>query len=349
MNSGQPKSTSFLSSETLRQIPKVELHRHLECSLRLSTFIELAQDLGIEIPLTAAEIREKFLVTSPMNDLESVLRKFLRTQAVLHSEEILTRITFEAIEDATKEGIKILELRWAPTFVLEGHENLSFSKIIRGIRAGAQMAEDLPISFGFLSIVQRNLPVSTAEDVVDFTLDHKDFFVGMDLADNEVGYQPRLFEKSFLRARNSGLQITIHAGESDIPQAAENIKSSIEYLGAERIGHGVQIYQSPKLMDFVKQKSIPMELCVTSNWLTQAVPDLLAHPIRKLFDAGVPVTINSDDPGVFGIDLVHEYELLTKHYGFQDFEFQQCNDIAAHASFLSLEKRQKYWPRTLKK
>ncbi|MGZ5279443.1 MAG: adenosine deaminase, partial [Pseudobdellovibrionaceae bacterium] len=110
-----------MNLEALRAIPKVELHRHLECSLRLSTFKELARDMGLEIPPIEATLKDEFLVTSPMRDLEAVLKKFVRTQAVLHSEEILTRITFEAIEDAVQEGIKILELRWSPTFIAEGH------------------------------------------------------------------------------------------------------------------------------------------------------------------------------------------------------------------------------------
>jgi adenosine deaminase len=349
MNSGQSKSSSNSHSETLRKIPKVELHRHLECSLRLSTFIELATDLGMEIPLTKEEIENEFLVTSPMLDLESVLKKFLRTQAVLHSEEILARITFEAIEDAVQEGIRILELRWAPTYVQQGHSNLNFEKIIRAVRSGAQMAQNLPIAVGFLSIIQRNLPVPEADNIVDFTLEHKDFFVGMDLADNEVGFDPRLFEKAFLRARKSGLQITVHAGEADVPEASLNIKNSIEYLGAQRIGHGVQIYKDPFVMNLIRANSIPLELCLTSNWLTQAVSSLTTHPIRQLFDAKLPVTINSDDPGIFGIDLVHEYELLARHYGFQESEFQHCNDVAAQASFIPLIKRQKYWPRPIHK
>jgi adenosine deaminase len=336
-----------MNLEVLRAIPKVELHRHLECSLRLSTFKELAQDLGLEVPADEARLKEEFLVTTPMRDLDSVLKKFLRTQAVLHSEEILARITFEAIEDAVNEGIKILELRWAPTFIAEGHDQLSFDRIIRGIRKGVEMAAHLPIAVGFISIIQRTLPVSVGENVVDFTLEHKDFFQGLDLADNEVGFNPLLFQKSFDRARAAGLRITVHAGEALFPESSLNVKNAIEILGAERIGHGVQIASDPFVMHLVRNKGIPLELCLTSNWLTQAVPSLSEHPIRKLLQAGVPVTINTDDPGVFDTNMLKEYQLLSQLYAFTEADFNRCNDIAAQASFIPLLKRQKFWPRPI--
>lgn len=336
-----------LSREFLRNLPKVELHRHLECSLRLSTLIELATDVGLKIPDSMKEIESEFLVTSPMKDLESVLKKFQRTQQVLHSEEILARITFEAIEDAVADGIKILELRWSPTFVALGHANLSFDKIIRGVRRGVDMAKDLPIAVGMISIIQRTLPIADAERVLDFTLENKDFFIALDLADNEAGFQPQEFEKVFKRARSQGLGVTVHAGEALIPEASLNVKNSVDYLGATRIGHGVQIAHDPFVMSMIRQQGIPLELCVTSNWLTQAVPSINEHPIRKLMESGIPVTINSDDPGIFGITLVHEYELLAKLYQFTESEFNQCNDIAAQASFIPLMKRQKFWPRPI--
>lgn len=347
MKFGQSNSSFDSSREALQSIPKVELHRHLECSLRLSTFLELAQDLGLEVPSNLPAIKEEFLVTSPMQDLEAVLKKFTRTQAVLSSEEILTRITYEAIEDAVAEGIKILELRWAPTFIAQGHPQLNFDKIIRAIQAGAKMAQNLPIAVGFLSIIQRILPVSEADRVVDFTIDHKDFFIGLDLADNEDGFNPLLFQKAFEKARKAGLHITVHAGEANIPEASLNVKNSIEILGAERIGHGVQIAKDPFVMNLVRKNAIPLELCVTSNWLTQAVPTIDSHPIKNLMQSGVLVTINSDDPGIFDSNLLQEYQVLSEHYGFQKSDFDRCNDTAAQASFIPLIKKQKHWPRPI--
>jgi len=315
--------------------------------MRLSTLVELARDMGMDIPENEDDIRQEFLVTSPMRDLESVLKKFLRSQQVLSSEEILARIAYEIIEDAVDEGIKILELRWAPTYILDGHPHLNFEKIVRGIRKGVEMAKDLPIAVGMICIIQRTLPMKTAENVYAFAKENKDFFFGLDLADNEEGFDPKPFEKIFRQAKADGFGITVHAGEALIPEASLNVKNSVDLLGATRIGHGVQIYKDPFVINMVKKQAIPLELCITSNWLTQAIPSITEHPIRQLMAAGVPVTINSDDPGVFGIDLVSEYELLARLYQFTEAEFNQCNDVAAQASFIPLLKRQKFWPRPI--
>jgi len=128
-----------------------------------------------------------------------------------------------------------------------------------------------------------------------------------------------------------------------------NVRNSVEVLGAQRIGHGIQIFRDSSVMDLLKRKGIPLEVCLTSNWLTQATPSLESHPIRKIMDAGVPVTLNSDDPGIFGIDLVHEYGLWHRLHGFTIEEFNHCNDVAAASSFIPLMKKQKYWPRPIHK
>jgi adenosine deaminase len=333
-----------LTREDLRQIPKVELHRHLELSLRHSTLREIAPLVGIEVPPTDEEFKRQLLITQPMADLESVLKKFLNTRAVLHSEEILARITFEAIEDSVKEGIKILELRYAPTFVNGGHPSLDFERIHRSIMKGKRLAESqgLPIAVGLIVLIQRILPVEVAATVTDFAIDHKDDVVGLDLADNEQGSKPEPFAPHFQRAKKAGLHITVHSGEDNFPGAAENVRTAIEKLGAERIGHGVQIYKSPEVMKFVRDQKVALELCPTSNWLTSAVASTAVHPFRQLMEAGVAVTLNSDDPGIFDIDLVNEYEVLAREHAFTREEFDRVNDTAAAFSFLPLAAKQKH-------
>lgn len=336
-----------MNLEELRTIPKVELHRHLECSVRLSTLLELARLQALPNQLDLQQVREQFLITSPMTNLSAVLKKFANSQSVLNSEEVLCRITYEAIEDAFEEGIKILELRWAPTFISSAHSHLSFDKIIRAIRKGAQMAAHLPMAVGFIAIVQRTRPVAEAESIVDFAIENKDFFVAMDLADDEDSYAPNLFETAFTRAKKQGLHITIHAGETNSDTAAKNVKDSIEILGAERIGHGIQIFKDQSIIEIVRKKAIPLEVSLTSNYLTRAVEDYKDHPIRKLMNAGVPITINTDDPGLFATSMVNEYSLLQKYFAFTPADFDRCNDVAAQASFINIMKKQKYWPRPI--
>ena len=332
-----------LSMEIL-DIPKVELHRHLELSIRHSTLRELAPRFGIEIP-DDKTFADRFLITEPMADLKSVLDKFLDTQLLLADEEILERITYEACEDAFNEGIFICELRYSPTFVMNRHDNLSFTKIHEAILKGIKRAEkDLPMAVGLICTIQRTLPVKEAEKVTQFAIDNKETFIGLDLADNEKGFDSKPFAPFFVKAKKAGLRISVHCGELRSPKAPRYIKDAIDYLGAERVGHGVQIYRDQEIMDFVREKEVTLELCLTSNWLTNAVDSIQDHPFRTIMKAGIRTTINTDDPGIFNIDMNHEYKLLRDLHGFTLEEFKKCNEIAKEASFISEDKKNKVWP-----
>lgn len=345
------ESHAVLTVDEIRQIPKVELHRHLDCSMRFSTLRELAVQLSLGAPMDEKEFRKAMLVTEPMIDLGAVLKKFLAAQKVLASEEILTRLAFEAVEDAAREGIRILELRYAPTFIADGHSHLTFEKIHQALLKGLAKAETagLPVATGLICIIQRISSLDIASRVMQFAIDNHETFIGVDLADNEVGFDSLPFAPLFRKAKDIGLHVTIHSGEANVPGAAHFVLNAVQHLGAERIGHGLQIVKDPEVMSEMKRLQIPLELCPTSNWLTNAIPALNAHPIRQLMEYGIPVTINTDDPGVFDLDMVHEYELLQKTYGFTLTDFNRINDTAACASFISFEKKQKHWPRPIAK
>ncbi len=325
----------MLFTPQLRDMNKVELHRHLDCSLRWSTVIELAPQVGLQLPPGALAQKDHFLVRAPMTDLNSVLQKFLRTQKVLQSTEILERLAFEACEDAFNDGIRLLELRYAPTFIAEGHSHLTFEKIHQGLSSGLQRAmKQLPIAAGLICIVQRTKSLRIAADVVDFAIDHKESFIGLDLADSEDGFDPKTFSGLFTKAKKQGLHITVHSGEVPGPRSAEWVRDSIDILGAERIGHGVQIIHRADIIDYVKKKNILLEVCPWSNHLTQAFPNLQSHPAGKLFDQGVAIAICSDDPGVFATTLTDEYEILHRVHQFSRDHFALCNQRAFASSFL---------------
>ncbi|MBV2169358.1 MAG: adenosine deaminase [Bdellovibrio sp.] len=324
-----------LYSHNIRDILKVELHRHLDCSVRWSTLTELAPQVGIPLAATSSEQKHQFLITEPMNDLGSVLNKFLNAQKVLASEEILTRVAFEACEDAYNDGIRLLELRYAPTFISEGHPNLTFEKIHNSLYKGIEMAKKrYPMAVGLICIVQRTKSYAIAEHVVDFAIDHKGSFIALDLADNEVGFDPKVFAPLFQKAKKAGLHITVHSGEIPQPESAQWVKDSIEILGAERIGHGIQIVRNTPILHFVRDHKIPLEVCPISNYLTQSFKTYEEHPIRQLINAGVLVTINSDDPGIFATTLSDDYEVLHRVHGFGFADFQRCNQVAFENSFL---------------
>ena len=164
------------------------------------------------------------------------------------------------------------------------------------------------------------------------------------MLDNEEGFDSKPFSDFFLKARDAGLGITVHAGEANLPKSPRYVTDAIEYLGAQRIGHGIQIHRDPAVMKSVIDKNIVLEVCPKSNWLTNAISDLNDHPIRTLYDAGVPITLNTDDPGVFNTDLNQEYQIVADRFGFEEDDFKKMNEIAYKASFISEEKKSKVWP-----
>lgn len=327
-------------------MPKVELHRHLELSLRPSTIKELAPAHGFDLSRPEA-FEYHFVIPEQMPDLGAVLHKFLDTQKLLSSLEILERIAYEACEDAHKEGIKILELRYAPTFVQLGHD-FTFETIHEAFMKGVKRAEkDFNMAVGMICIVQRILGVEVAEKVADFAIENKDSFIALDLADNEIGFEARPYAPVFQKAKKNGLAITVHAGEALAEGSEQNVVVSIDELGATRIGHGIQIYRNPEVLDYVVKTGTVLEVCPKSNWLTSAVPTYADHPINFLRDKGVKVTVNSDDPGIFESSLLVEYDILEKHLGWKETDFAECNKIAALASFIPLEKKKAVWPQDI--
>jgi adenosine deaminase len=332
---------------TLENIAKAEIHRHLELCLRPDTIWELAPQFGIQLK-SQKEFQDRFLILEPMRDLGTVLNKFLDTQKLLATPEILERITFEACEDAYRnDGIRILELRYAPTFIQQGH-NMTFEQIHEAIVKGAERAErSLPMAVGLMCIVQRILPVKDAEKVMDFAIAHKDTFIGFDLADNEEGFDSKPFAPYFERAKKAGLGISVHSGESPHPKAPSWVMDAVNVLGAERIGHGLQIIHDESVMKEIKERGVVLELCPTSNMLTNAVHSLKEHPLKKLFDYGIKTTINTDDPGIFNTNLNREYRICRDILGFSEADLEKCAQMAAEASFIPLEKKQKVWPRPL--
>ena len=325
-----------------KEIPKVELHCHLEACFRPETVMEIGKTLGLAVPQDMKTFRDEWLLSKPLENLDVALARFVDIQKIWCSEEVIERMTFEACEYAVEQGIRIMEFRYAPDFIASGKSHLDFEKIhaavLRGVNSGAH--PDLAV--GLIGIVQKTLSLDAAERTIEFMIDNSDTFVALDFADQDTmplaSYSP-LVEK----ARNAGLHLTTHAGEVPGSDSPDEVRNAIEVLNAERIGHGIHIINDAAVMDLCKERGITLEICPTSNWLTSAVPTTADHPIRRLMDYGVSVTINSDDPSLFGIDLCHEYEILHREHGFTEQEFQACNQRAADASFIDAAEKSRVW------
>jgi adenosine deaminase len=312
---------------------QTELHRHLDVSVRTSTLLKLAQERGLEAQSTSLNtFSENLILREPLTDLNAVLKKFTLFQHVLDHPEVLEQGAYEAIEDCQAEGTRQVELRFSPSFVCE-LSHLKWEDALDGFERGISRAlRDNPdMRAGLICIASRNYGVDAALETVEFYLKHQHRFIGIDLAGPELGFPPALFEKAFKKAIDAGAKITVHAGEDAGP---EGIWGAIELLGASRIGHGIRCVEDPKLMKYLAKHKICLEMCPTSNWLTQCVRTLKMHPLPKVLRSGIPVSINTDDPGIFGVTMQDEMRICREQMGLTDQEVKQCLAHAANATFL---------------
>ena len=320
------------------KVLQTELHRHLDVSLRMSTLYEFAQAKGLVSTSTSLEgFTRQILLTEPLDDLAAVLEKFTFVPKVLMTPEQFERVGFEVAEDCYREGTRIAELRFSPSFVTEIN-GLPWDAALDGFWRGLQRAmRTYPdLKAGLICIASRDFGEGAAAETVDFYLKHLDKFIGVDLAGNEVDFPCRMFEGAFkpaiqARKKDPRVHITIHSGEASGP---ENMWEAIELLGAERIGHGIQCVRDPKLVEHLRDRKITLEVCPTSNVLTRCVDSFESHPLARLLHEGVPVTVNTDDPGVFGVFLPDELNNCRKRLGLSDSEMEQMQRYAMEASFL---------------
>ena len=324
------------------KLPKVELHRHLDGSIRFQTILDLAKSHKIDLGFSSyAELGKKLVIKKPLTSLQQVLDCFWTTQKVLASYEAIKRVTFENIEDAHREGIKLIDLRFAPTFI-QKNKTLGFDEIIEGVIDGVtQGLNKYDLQVGLIHIMPRGLDVKTNLISTDEILRYKksrhknaDRLLGIDLADSETEESFTDYKTIIQNAHSQGLGVTIHSGEDT---SAEHVRRTLETFHPSRIGHGIQIAKDPEVMKLVKENDVLLEVCPTSNWLTNCVKSLDKHPLKYLYDQGVKVSLNSDDPHLMNISLLNEYHVAEKTLGLKLPHFIQMNKWALEKSFLNDE------------
>ncbi len=313
-------------------LPLIDLHRHLEGNIRLATILELAQQFNIVLPAnTVAELRPFVQITEIQPGVLAFLEKFNLPMQVMGDLDAVRRIAYEAVLDAAAEGIDYLELRFSPLFISQNHHfkpEEVVETVIDGVEAGQK---DRDIKVNLLGILSRTYGPQLARKELDALLPYAGKIVGLDLAGDEANYPAELFEDHFDHAIETGLKITVHAGESAGP---ESIWKSIRLLGAQRIGHGLAAIQDPKLMDFLFERQIGIEANLTSNVQTSSVADYASHPLRHFLENGLLASINSDDPGISGIDLKYEYEVAAPKAGLSPQMIRQAQLNALESAFL---------------
>lgn len=284
-------------------LPKAELHVHHVGSASPEIVSRLAQRHPGVVPSDPGALADFFA----FRDFAHFIEVYLAVVDLIRTPEDLRLLTYEvAREMAQNQRVRYAELTCTPyTSVVRGIGIEAYSEAIEDARAAA--GRDFGIELRWIYDIPGESGLPAADATIDYALRHPtDGLVGFGLGGPEVGVPRPQFAPHFAKARAAGLRSVPHAGETTGPQT---IRDAIDHLGAERIGHGIAAVQDPELMELLAERRIPLEVCPSSNVATRAVPSLIEHPLARLRGAGVPVTINSDDPPMFGTSLNREYEI----------------------------------------
>jgi adenosine deaminase len=317
--------------------PLIDLHRHIDGSVRLETIVDLAKRHGVKLPgATVEELRPHVQVTERQPGVMAFIAKMLWMTAVLGDADACRRVARENVEDAKSEGIDYIELRFSPWFMAEPRR-LDPARVVAAVVEGvAEGAEATGVRVNLIGILSRTYGPEIAYKELATLLTRREQFVALDLAGDETKFPPNLFAEHFKRGRDAGWRVTVHAGESGGPQS---VWDAVQLLGAERIGHGVRAIEDAALVDFLVEKRIGIEANLTSNVQTSTVANLASHPLRKMLERGLVASINTDDPGVSAIDLRHEFEVAAPAAGLSQQQIRQAQINALAMAFLSKEEK----------
>jgi adenosine deaminase len=319
-------------------LPKVELHRHLEGSLRLTTMLDIARQHGVTVPVSMFNLSGLVQVQDKdPQTFTNFLDKFKTLRLFYKSPDVIDRVTREAVEDAAKDNIRYLELRFTPV-ALSRAERFPLHDVMEWVVKSAQEAARIyGVKVGLIASVNRHESPELAEQVAWLAMEHiKDGLTGMDLAGNESEFKSDAFHGIFKEAKQTGLHVTIHAGEWG---PAENVRDAILNLGAERVGHGVRVMEDENVVALARERGAVFEVCVTSNYQSGVVRSLPSHPLPRMMAAGLNVTINTDDPSVSRITLSHEYQHVCEQLKMPVNALKQSILRAAQASFLDDDEK----------
>ncbi len=311
--------------------PKIDLHRHLDGNIRLATILDLARQHGLELPAHDAEtLRPYVTITEPAPGLMAFIEKFRWSVGVLADADACRRVAYENVADAKSEALDYVELRFSPWFMAQPF-GLNPQAVVEAVVEGVELGrKEFGVKVALIGILSRTYGPGIAWKELEALLACRSELVAIDLAGDELNFPAGLFKKHFTRVRGAGLHVTIHAGESAGP---ESVWEAIRLLGAERIGHGVRAIEDPALLDFLHERRIGLECCLTSNVQTSAVSALLRHPLRCFLELGLAATINTDDPGISGIDLDHELNYAAPAAGLTSEQIRQARLNAAEIAF----------------
>jgi len=333
-----PRSDSQPSPADFKALPKIDLHRHLEGSIRPETFLDIAKTRHIDLPsYDLAEVRKQIQITDDEPDFLNFLNKFVPFRLFWPDREAIERVAYEAVEDAARDNVVYLELRYAPIHFARGR-GFDARDVVEWVTGAARRAaQDNDIWVEFIMCGGRHYSLEVNLPGLEVALEAGlERFVGVDIAGDEINFPLDPFAPHFPRIKEAGLGLTLHAGEAGGP---ENVREVIEDFEADRVGHGVRIAEDESVVELALERGTAFEMCLTSNVHTATVRSLAEHPAKPLLDRGLRITLNTDDPSISQIDLSHELRVAVSEAGFHERDIPSLLENAVQASFLPDQER----------
>jgi adenosine deaminase len=334
----QPKPDRITPEERerLRRLPKAELHCHLDGSLRPETMLEIARETGRAMPRPDADSLRDYMLVDDAANLEDYLARFETTLAVMQTGPAIERVAYELVEDAARDGVRYIEVRFAPN--LNTREGLSLESVVDASLRGLARAEREHGTVARVIVTAlRHQDLRVAEELAELAAAYRGRgVVGFDLAGGEAGNPATRYASAFAVARRHDMACTCHAGEG---AGADSVRDALHGCCADRIGHATRLIEDASLLEYVIDRQIPLECCLTSNVQTRAAASYESHPFRTYFDRGANVLLNTDNRLMSGTTLTDEYVHAAVRLGFGFDELARVAVNSFESAFLPLAER----------
>jgi len=316
-------------------MPKIELHLHLEGAIPLPILLNFIQKRGKDTSIKNLQDLKKRLIYS---NFAQFIKVWLWKNSFITKYEDFEEVAYQVLKNLSQQSVKYVEAFYSPRDFTFRNKRLSASGITESLIEGKKRAfDDFGIRSELIIDVVRDYGPCMAMDLIKELTDYLgQGVIGIGLGGSEKLFPAALFTKVYQEARERGFRLTAHAGET---AGAKSIWVTLNELRAERIGHGLRAYEDPQLIDFLKEKQTPLEVCVVSNIKTRVCKSFKEHPVRNYFNEGLMVTINSDDPAMFDTSITKEYLVLIKKFGFSLEEIRKINFNSIEASFMTDEEK----------
>ncbi len=327
----------MLTRELLVRLPKAELHTHLDSALRPETMILLAREAKFALPTADPDALRRFMLVDDAGSLEDYLARFEYTIPLLQTPDGIERVAYEMVEDAARDGLRYLEVRYCPKLSTRGGLTMeqALDAELRGLARGEQ---EFDVIARAINCSLRHYPPETSAAIAKLSVAYRDRgVVAFDLAGGEAGRPPGVHQAAFDLAADGCLGITVHAGEA---AGVASIAEAVHRCHADRIGHGTRLYEDPLLRDYIRDRRLLIEINITSNLQTRAVRRAAEHPVRGYVDAGLAVTLCTDGWLMTGVTLSDEYWLAHRELGFTRAEIDRLILAGFEHAFLPWPERE---------